>query len=101
MSAESTEEKRLAIIVASPGSRDHIYVGWCEVRGNMFVLDQASMILRYESVGVTGLASEPGRATGLRPATGPKGRVTIPQHAVAAIIDADPAAWEGHLGVSR
>lgn len=94
-------ENKLLIVTSAPGTRDFIYIGYATREGDMIRLERASMILRYEAVGVPGLASQPERATHLRPATGPGGEIILPLASMASMVAADPAAWESHLGVSR
>ena len=91
----------LVIVVSSPGNYDTIYVGVVEREGDMIVLRKASMIVRYEDVGVSGLAGQPEKAVSLRPVTSGNGEVWIPLSGVAAIVVADADKWAGHLGVSR
>lgn len=89
---------KLVVVTISPGSYDTIYVGFAERHGDMFCLTRASMVLRYKEVGVPGIATEPDKAVRLRPSVRP---VWIPLRSVSAIVEADPEAWEAHLGVSR
>ena len=92
---------KLLIVTSSPGVRDTIYIGYSERHGDMLCLTRASMILRYESVGVPGIAGDPSMATKLRPVTSPDATVWLPMSSMAALVVADPQAWESHLGISR
>lgn len=92
---------KLLIATSSTGMRDTIYVGFAERQGDMLLLRQASMILRYEEVGVPGIATQPEKATRLRHVTHESGRVWIPLGNITAMVEADAQAWESHLGVSR
>lgn len=91
----------LLIVTSSPGIRDTIYVGYAERCGEFIILSKASMIVRYVEVGVAGIASEPEKATVLRPVTALEGKVIIPISGIASMVVADPACWDSHLGVSR
>lgn len=92
---------KLLIVTSSPGSRDTIYVGYAKRSGDLLSLTQASMILRYEDVGVAGISTQPEKATRLRPVTSPGGEVLLYMGSIAGMVVACPDAWEGHLGVSR
>ena len=94
-------EGELIICVSSTGGPDTIYVGYATRSGDWLVLTQASMITRYTEVGVPGLSTQPEHAVRLRPVTWPKGRVRVPITSITGVVDADPAAWEDHLGVLR
>ena len=89
------------IVVSSPGGRDTIYVGIGRRVGDMMQINNASMIIHYNEVGVSGLSAQPEHADILRPVTGPNGVVWIPFSSIAAIVLADDALWSSHLGVSR
>ena len=92
---------KLVIVTSSPGYRDSIYVGYVEREGDLLVLSKSSMILRYETVGICGVASQPEFATSIRPVTSSNGRVWVPLSSVSTLIEADEDAWKEHLGVSR
>lgn len=92
---------KLLIVTSSHGARDTIYIGFAERQGDMLLLHRASMILRYEEVGVPGLSSNPTKATRLRHVTHEGGRVWLPLLGVVAMVEADSQAWESHMSVSR
>lgn len=96
----SMYDGKLVIATASPGTRDFIYVGYAKRMDDRLILTQASMVLRYEEVGVPGLTSQPEKAIRLRPVTALDGTVDLPM-ACTLICLADPDAWAGHLGLSR
>ena len=89
----------LYIVTSSAGTSDSIYVGYTTRQGDMLRLESASMVLRYEEVGVPGIATQPEKAVRLRPALA--GPVYIPLTSVSAIVRADEKAWGDHLGISR
>ena len=91
---------QLVIATASPGTRDFIYVGYAKRMDDRLILTQASMIVRYEEVGVPGLTSQPEKAVRLRPVTALEGIVDLPM-ASTLICLADPEVWAEHLGLSR
>lgn len=97
----SIYDGKLLIVVSCPGERDTIYIGRAKRYADTLQLLGASMILRYEEVGPGGLTSQPDKATRVRPVTATNGEVLIPLASISNALVADPAAWEGHLGVSR
>ena len=93
---------KLLIVTSAPGGRDTIYIGFAKATetqsyGPFLTLTQASMILRYEEVGVPGLASQPEKAVRLRPVSYGEGEVVLPFSSISAMIVADPEKWKSFL----
>lgn len=95
----SMYDGKLVIATTAPGLRDFIYIGYAKRMDDRLVLTQASMILRYEEVGVPGLTSQPEKAVRLRPVTALEGTVDLPM-ASTLICLADADAWADYLGKS-
>ena len=94
-------ENKLMIITSSPGTRDTLYIGYCTRIGDLIFVEKASMIVRYEEVGVPGLSSQPEKAIRLRPVETPGAEVVIPVSSISAMVSADIEKWKSHLGISR
>ena len=93
-------DNKLVIARSIPGGRDVIYIGYAKREDDLLFLSNASMIVRYVAVGVSGLADQPDQATRLRPVTGGK-QVCLPMRSIADIIPVNEDVWKEHLGVSR
>lgn len=102
-----TEEKeieiyngKLMLVVSSPSGRDNIFIGYAYKQGDTIILKNASMVVRYEEVGVLGLSAMPKKAVRLRPAP-TDACVIIQRMNIAYAVEADESAWKEHLGISR
>lgn len=82
-----------AVMVASPGVRDHIYVGQVAQVGPLYFAMQHSVgVLRYEQVGVPGLSDHPEGAVSRR-LVGGQGVIWVPWSAMAYCTYADASLW--------
>ena len=83
---------KLVIVNSCPGYRDTIYIGVVETIDDGWIcLAKAANIVRFQSVGLAGLADKPEGATRVR--SGGSRRVWLPTSAISVIIEADPVKW--------
>lgn len=99
MENNSYFDGKLVIATCAPGTRDFIYVGIAKRMGDRLLLTGASMVLRYEEVGVPGISSQPEKAVRLRPITANNGTIDMPMESTL-IMEADAKVWEEYLGKS-
>ena len=88
---------KLVIVTASPGTRDHIYLGFAERFGDLLLLTNAKNIMHYRDDGIPGVAGDPAKADRTKDVMGPNGEMVIPISSIASIIFADMEKWETHL----